>query len=265
MFPLLTQTFPSSAAELENLLNESLRQVLTTREKPVRVVGEKFPALQEIAIDLDRAQVRRDAPPPPRPVGETALALQVERFELKGSDVVVGPAAINLGLRADAVVLNQARDARNEIILTLQSARAGTVEVATARTDLENAITEFARREAGKQGVAIDDVRLNLRQVGERAVEGEASVRAKKMFFTTTIRLTARLEIDEQLNARVSNLNCAGEGAIGSLACGFLAPHLQKVNGRTFPLMTFAMGEVRLRDVRLSVGDKLEVRAEFGA
>ncbi len=90
-------------------------------------------------------------------------------------------------------------------------------------------------------------------------------LRAKKLFFTTTVTISAKLDLDEQLNATVSGLACNGEGAIGSVACGVLQPHLQKVNGQSFALMALPLGEVRLRDVRLAAGDTLSVTAEFGA
>ncbi len=96
-------------------------------------------------------------------------------------------------------------------------------------------------------------------------MEAEAKVRARKMFFATTIELKAKLAVDDDLNATVSGLKCTGDGAIGSLACGFLAPHLQKLEGRSFPLMALSLGEVRLRDVRLSAGDQLTVSAEFSS
>lgn len=264
MFPLQTNTFPADANELERLLNESVRQVLITRNDPVRVVGDRFAALKEININLDGAELRRNPPPPRMPAGATSPALQVAQFSMSGERVSVGPATIDLSIRAQAVGLSQGRDARDEILLTLERAENGTVEVSISKAGVEKALAEVAKSEAGKQGVTVDDVRLNLRQVGPRALETEASFRARKMFFSTTVRITAKLEIDEQLNAQVSNLNCAGDGAIGSLACGFLAPHLAKVDERTFPLMTLSMGEVRLRDVHLSVGERLIVTAEFG-
>jgi hypothetical protein len=49
------------------------------------------------------------------------------------------------------------------------------------------------------------------------------------------------------------------------LACGILKPYLEKIDGRAFPLMSLPLGEIRLHDVRLTVGDKLCVTAEFGS
>jgi hypothetical protein len=79
------------------------------------------------------------------------------------------------------------------------------------------------------------------------------------------MKITGQLDLDEELNARVSGLDCIGDGAIASIACGVLKPHLQKIDGRVFPLMSLPLGEVRLRDVQLAVGDKLSVTAKFGS
>src|SRR3712207_4396091 len=96
--------------------------------------------------------------------------------------------------------------------------------------------------EAGKHGVTVDQVRLSLQLRGERSVDAEVQLRARKLFFSTTVRIGAKLDLDEQLNARLSGLTCNGEGAIGALACGGLQPHLQKLNGRSFSLMALPLG-----------------------
>jgi hypothetical protein len=139
------------------------------------------------------------------------------------------------------------------------------MEISTMASDLESAVAKLAQDAAGKQGVTIEDVRLTLHQLGPREVEAEASARARKMFFATTIKLAAKLAIDDELNATLSGLKCTGDGAIGSLACGFLNPHLQKLEGRSFALMALSLGEIRLRGVRLSAGDKLTVSGEFSS
>ena len=132
-------------------------------------------------------------------------------------------------------------------------------------SDLEDAITQIAKREASKQGVTVEEVRLNFRQLGPRALEVEGNVRAKKMFFVTTIRITGKLEINEQLIADISDLNCAGEGAIGSMACAFITPQLAKLNGQSFPLAALVSSEVSLRDARLSAAERLSITAEFAS
>jgi hypothetical protein len=93
----------------------------------------------------------------------------------------------------------------------------------------------------------------------------EVRLRARKLFLSASIRITGQLDLDGELNAKISGLKCEGDGAIAAVACGVLDPHLRKLDGREFPLMSLPLGEIRLRDVRLAVGDKLSVTAEFGS
>ncbi|MDQ6911848.1 MAG: hypothetical protein M3119_00040 [Verrucomicrobiota bacterium] len=150
-------------------------------------------------------------------------------------------------------------------VVTVTSPSPQQLEISATVSELETAITQIAKGEAKKQGVALEEVRLNFRQLGPRALEVEGNVRAKKMVFTTTVRITGRLEITEQLTATISNLNCTGEGAIGSMACAFISPRLGKLNGQSLLLTSLVNSEGPLRDVRLSADEKLTISAEFAA
>ena len=118
--------------------------------------------------------------------------------------------------------------------------------------------------EAEKQGVTVDSVRIELRSRSERALDVIAQVRARKLFLSATVQISGSVAIDEQLNAQLFDLKCAGEGTLGTLACGFIAPHLQRFNGREFSLMALPLGEIKLRDVRIAADRELRITAEFG-
>jgi len=148
-------------------------------------------------------------------------------------------------------------------LLQVQALADDTLSISAAPADIEALIRDVASREAAKQGVTIDSVQLSLQQCDAHALAAEVQLRARKLFLAATIRITAQFDLDEQLNARISGARCTGDGAIATLACGFLAPHLQKIDGRTFPLISLPLGEVPLRDVQMSVGDRLTVTAQF--
>ncbi|MDQ6808217.1 MAG: hypothetical protein M3Z64_02145 [Verrucomicrobiota bacterium] len=265
MFPLFTKTFPASTAELTAALNKSLERIFILLAAPVSARGDGYPSLEQIAISLDGAQLRPDPPRPAVARGETAPALQVAEFKMSGRGLSFAGATADLNFGAENLRLNSGRSAAGDIVLVLQSATNGQVRVATTKAALENIIAQVAKAEAGKHGVTIDGVRLNLQADGPRAVAAEVQLRAKKLFLSASIRITAHLALDENLNAKLSGLRCEGDGAIASVACGVLAPHLQKLDGREFALMALPLGEIRLRDMRLVVGDEIAVTAEFGA
>jgi len=265
MFPLHTATFPSSASDLERLLNESLQQGFDTDSPPVAVHDQSYPHLESIAVSLDGARLRPDTPPPPLASGETTPGLEIDQFTLSASPLSLGPVALDLSLTARGVQLRQGTDAEGQIVLSLDRAAEGKIEISLAQTDLEALVFNLAQDQAKKQGITVDGVQLKLRQQNARSLAAEVNLRARKLFLAASIKVTGQLELDDQLNLRVFDLNCLGDGGIANMACGILKPYLQKIDGREFSLMSLPLGEVRLRDVQLAVGDRLSITAEFGS
>jgi hypothetical protein len=265
MFPLKTTALPANAADLARCLNESLRVLFQLPNDPVTIREVSYPHLASLAVALDGAQLRGQPPQGPSPTGESTPALTVDSFAAKGSHISVGPAAVDFALEAKDVHLYRATDSRGDVLLMLHSAADGRIEVSASPADLEALIAEVAKAEAAKHGVAIDSVQLSLRSNSPRSLAAEVRLRAKKLFLSTSLRITGEVDLDEELNAKISGLDCTGEGAMGGIACGILKPHLEKINGRKFSLMSLPLGEVRLRDVRIAAGAKLSITAEFGS
>ena len=265
MFPLKTNTLPPDAADLARQLNESLRELFHLSNDPVQIREISYPHLASLTVSLDGAQLQGPPPPVPSIGGERSPALLVDSFKVHGSQVSVGPAGVDFALEAEKLQLDRASDADGHLVLVLRTAVNGRIEVSASPSDIEALIAEVASAEAGKHGVSIDNVQLSLRSNNPRSLAAEVRLRAKKLFLSTTLRITGQVELDEELNAKISSLDCTGEGAIASVACGVLKPHLEKINGREFPLMSLPLGDVRLRDVRIVAGDKLSITAEFGS
>jgi hypothetical protein len=265
MFPLKTAAFPSNSADLAALLNKSLRDLFHLARDPVDLREVSYPHLAEFFVSLDGAQLRGQPPSMPSLTDELIPALTIDSFRAKGSGMSVGPAAIDFLLEAQGLDLHRAPDAEGNIVLVPHKAAHGRIEVAASSSDIEALIAEVAKTEAGKHGVAIDSVQLTLRSNSPRSLAAEVRFRAKKLFLSASIRITGQVDLDEALNAKISGLDCTGDGGLAGIACGVLKPHLQKLNGRDFPLMSLPLGEIRLRDVRIAAGDKLSVTAEFGS
>jgi hypothetical protein len=265
MFPLNTATFPSSASDLERLLNHSLQRIFSVEADPVSIRAASYPRIEEIRVALDSARLRSNPPRPPSISGTISPALQVERLCLSALALSVGPATIDLSLSARTVNFVQGRDSDGQVVLSLEDVADGTIEISAAQTNLEALVTKLTQNQANKQGITIDDVQLELRQKNAHSLAAEARLRARKLFLSASIQVTGQLDLDDQLNVKISDLNCTGNGGIATLACGILKPYLQKIGGREFPLMSLPLGKICLRDVELTVGDKLCVTAEFGS
>jgi hypothetical protein len=265
MFPLRTKTLPSGAQALADALEKSLREVVETPADFVRVSDRAYPELDEIRVSLDGATLKMPPPNPPKPVGKTSPALRADRIAFSGKEMSIQGARLDLAFDASDVELHENREANGDIVLLLHRAGDGKIDINISKRDLERVLITLARDEARKRGVTIENVDLVLESRGPRALSATVDLRARKSFFSATIKIAGNLEIDEQLSAKLSNLSCKGEGAIGSLACGVLAPILERANNRSFSLMALPIGEVQLRDVQISAGDQISVQARFGS
>jgi hypothetical protein len=265
MFPLPTDSLPKNAEALRAAIEESLRRVVRPAGPMVTVEEKLYPELAALRVSLDGASVGDRPPPRPLPpVGAVEPGLWAAHLEISGRPILVRQAKVELSCTARHARIGQGRDKEGNVFLLLQDASEGKLEVAVALAELEALVLAGAKAEAGKQGVTVESVRIELRSQSEHVLEAIVHVRAKKLFLSAAVRVRGSVALDEQLNARLSGLECAGEGALGTLACGFIAPHLARFNGRGFPLMALPPGEVKLRDVRIAAGRELRVTARFG-
>ena len=148
MFPLHTNTFPSSAFELQRLLNESLQRSFVTDSPPVTVRERAYPHLEAITISLDGARLREDVPHPSPVSGETSPALEIDQFTLSASPLLVGPVTLDLSLAAHSVQLRQGKDSNDQIVLSLDHAADGNIEISLSQADLEALVFKLARDQA---------------------------------------------------------------------------------------------------------------------
>ena len=266
MFTLQTDSLPPNADALREAIESSLlRVVQPAAGEMVSVEDRNYPELSAIRVSLDGASAGHRAPPRFTVPNETSEpALRVEQFEISGDPVRVREAAIKLNCHARDVEIGQGRDSDGKVVLLLRNAAEGEVEIGVALADLEALVLASARAAAAQHGVSVETVQIELHARSAHALDLAVHVRAKKLFLSAALRISGSAEIDGRLMARLSGLECSGEGALGSLACGFIAPHLERFNEREFPLMALPLGEVKLRDVQVATGRDLRVTARFG-
>ncbi|HSV63095.1 MAG TPA: hypothetical protein VLH83_07085, partial [Chthoniobacterales bacterium] len=182
MFPLNTDTFPTTAAELGRQLNISLRGLFGLSRDPVEVREKSYPRLETMQVSLDGAVLPERLPAMPSIVGTPEPALTIDDFRVSASPLSIGPASVEFRLAAQGIELHRAVDRSGNLLLLLHNAANGRVEISVAVSDLEALIAEVAKTEASKHGVNIDTVQLSLRSRSSRSLAAEVRLRAKKMF-----------------------------------------------------------------------------------
>ena len=264
MLPLHLKEFPESKDALARALEESLGRYTRKSAPLVSVQSRAFPYFDEISINLDSAEF--DSRPPAIPIvaGATKFACEAGVVTLSARNIRVQDAPLDLRLEAHQVLFHKGQDTNDQVVLIVKTVRDGHLRISATQLDLENAIGELARREARKHGITVEQVRLALRARGARSLSADVRLQARKFLLRANIDISAQLDVDENFVAKISTLTCKGDGAIGSLACGALDPHLRRLDGRSFSLMSLPLGELQLRDVRIAVADTVEVTADFG-
>ena len=266
MLPLHRKQFPSSKDELAQALNEALRRLAPKSNPLCDVRSRVFPYIDEIAINLDREQFDSLPPATSRAVGgETKPAFDAAVVTLSARNISVHGVPMDVRMEAYDVVFHKGEDANGEAVLLLQKARDGHIVISAAQLALEEAMTRIGGREARRHGIAIEQVRLSMRARGRRSLCADIRVQARKLLFRTSIEIYGQLDIDDDFVAKISQLKCKGDGAIGSLACNALEPYLQQLNGKTFSLKSLPLGEIQLRDIHIAVADTVALTIDFGS
>ena len=66
------------------------------------------------------------------------------------------------------------------------------------------------------------------------------------------------------MNARISNLSCEGDEVLGPLVVGLIRPALARYNNLTRPLLSLPSPTMKLKDIHIRAGERLELYARFG-
>lgn len=270
MFPLASDDVPGNATELAAAIEQELRKhvQLPARGKIVKIEdGGRYPDLWAVEIDMSGGEIEMDdLPPRPQPGKSRQSGPRVKSLHVIGHPIRWAQSALEFALIAEDAQFEYGRDrTTKQLILLIKQAGSGHVTIRITQRDLERMLREAASLAAQRQGVAIKDVRVTLSPIKGQpnAVAADIELTARK-FLSAVIHISGEFAIDNDLNAVPSNLECSGEGMVGSIVCGLLKPHLQRIDGRPISLQALPLGSAKVREVKLTVTKSaLEVWAQF--
>ena len=261
MLPLSGSDFPASPETLAAALRDGLAsRGVSVRD--IRAEGE-WPRLAELTIDLTGAQLSRTTRPALANT-EPQPGASIARLAIVAAPLHIEKTPLRLDLHAQDAECAFARDAAQEQVLQLTRAGSGSVALEAQRADLETVLKTFATAALAKQGAEVKSVRLELTDRGPRSLSFRAEVTAKAFLMTARVAVTGQLDVDDDLNVRVSNLATSGDGMIANLAGGFLRPRFIEIEKRAISLAAFSFAGVKMHGVRLSGGEALRIEAQFG-
>jgi hypothetical protein len=262
MLPLAGPPVPDSTESLAEALRDGLAHY-SIGAREVAASGP-WPMLEALRLDFTGLSLSRALRlPVVKTPGEARI--KVGDFSLIAAPLHFEDTPIDLSLRATQAAFGFSEAADGTQVLALTDADHGDLALEVSRGALETLLHSLAAGAASEHGVDVKKTRIELTARGPRELSFKAEVTAKMFIVTAAITLTGDLAIDDQLNARLSNLRFSGEGVIANAAGGFIRPRLEKLEGRSFPLMAFSLGSIKLRDLQLHGGDSLRLTAQFGS
>jgi hypothetical protein len=215
--------------------------------------------LTDVRVDADGNQRRL------KPLRASQGSVTVDRLELVANPLMVEKARVLLNLTATDAKLDVRRDKQGRSMLTLTDAKDGTFTLEVPRKDVDWLLLHGARGLAGKFGVLVDRTKLKLDVEDNRTIRLDLKIDTRVALLPAGFRFKARVDIDDQLNGKMTHLSCEGDQLLGPIISSIVNPMLEKYEGRTRPLVGFEWGELKLRDVKIDTSDAFRFEASFGS
>ena len=269
IFPMSRSIAPETPALLASSLEKGWGERLKVPDGSdlVRIDGaDRYPRVDSMTIDLSDVTVpSKRKEQKLKPVGRPEGSLHVGNLEFLARPLLVEKARLQIGMSASDARLDLRRDKKGRPMLTLSGAEDGHISMEVSRKDIDALLLQSAREAAGKYGVAVDRVRLKLDVVANRSlrVDLKADVRIGALL-PAGLRFKARMDVDDQLNGKITKLSCEGDQLLGPLISSIIDPQLNKYEGKKRPLLGFVYGKMRLRDLQINVEDGFKLEAGFG-
>lgn len=270
MLPLASSQEPKNNDELIRALNTGLSTFVKLPRAGYAVVieGEVPADLQSLTIDLNGAIADpAHRPDPPSFRAGSKPAFSASNFRLQALPLRVGSSPLDFELTAEQMRFDYRTDNTGKLWLVPNAERpasSGEVRLSVRQKDLQEMLLSGIVPAAKEHGVSIEDVQLKLQQLGPRKIRAELQAAAKKFMMKASVQLGGTVDIDNELNATVSDLHAGSEGMIGTMVSSLVQPRLKQYEGRKFSLAAASLGGLRLRDLQVNVTDNIKISAAFG-
>lgn len=267
MFYLTGNSEPTNSEDFSKAIEGGIREVITfPPDARIVMLTGNYPAFDAIKIDLTEGRINTaNRPEKPRGVGTGKREVTADIFQVIAHPLQVDAVRISLDLSANSVTLRYDLDPSGRQIILPVSSESGTLKMEIPRADLEALILARATTAAAQQGAKITALELKLIARSERSLTIDLRVHAKKMMMGGVVHISGRVDLDDRLTARLSEMNCVGEGVAGKIAAGFLVPKIKQVDGRSFPLADESLNGLHLHDLRVTSVDPVRIEGAFGA
>lgn len=267
-FPLTDTSLPRTGGQLADAMLTGWKGRLAFRDPStvVSLIGGRYPAVDWLIVDFTRAVAAKEVKP--TGASETkrvanSRSLLVKNFLLTADPLVQNKAKIHYELTAKDVRFDVRKDHEDRPILSLADASEGSFHFHATLADLERLMLAAAKEKAASKLIIVRSVQLGFHEIGPRSLRAEMYLATLVGFAPAGLRFEARVDIDDKLNAKLSEMKVDGDELLGPLIVSILRPRMTKYEGESRPLIAFPGGNLRLRDVQIRTGHTISLDAQF--
>jgi hypothetical protein len=259
MLPLASSSAPSDLTELARALDDGLRgRGLIPRK--VAATGGVWPRMERLTVDLGGAEASR-ATRLPTANRTGGPRLQADVVEVVATPVHFEGTPVNVRLHLEDATAEIGQDSEGAFVLTPVQAARGELAMDVSRAALEAGLHTAIAALASQKGADIKSTRLEFDAPTPRRLNFRLSVTAKVFIMTTTVNVHGRIDLDDQLNARISELKAEGEGMMAGMIEGALRPQFARLEQKPIALGALIAAGLRVSDLAVSCDDSLRLRA----
>ena len=127
--------------------------------------------------------------------------------------------------------------------LGLRNPRTGTIRIRIQPADLEKLVSTRLSELAESQGFELQECALQPAPLPAepqgtlyRAIEVQLKLKAGAFLMATTLTLSGRVRVTDDLHLAFENLSCEGKGMAASAAKVFLEPQFKRLASQPFPI-----------------------------
>ena len=229
--------------------------------------GGRYPAIGTMRVHLaggimpTKHDEQKDAPL--KPTGKVEGRVAVRDFDLDAEPLICDKAKISMHVAATDARMDMEHDEKGRPLLMMGDARTATFSFEATNEDMER-LLKIDLSEAGqKYGVSVSKVKFKLTAVNSRSIDIDLHISTKVALIPAGMHFSAHVDIDGEMYAKLSNLKCEGDEALGPLIVGLIRPGLAKYEGKRRLMFSFPTGDLKLRDVQIQGGDDVKLTANF--
>ncbi|HEX4795235.1 MAG TPA: hypothetical protein VH370_15675 [Humisphaera sp.] len=268
VFPLVTDSLPTTRQQLSDALDAGWRKNLKFKDEDAQIVSAagRVPTLSSLKFDLagGRMDLTKDNKNT-KPSGKVEGQFDVGQFDLQGDPLLCDRGKMKLSLTASHARLDYEHDEGGRPVLMLADAKHARLDFQITPADLERVVLVSTRAAAGKYGVKVDSVNIKLDASTRRSLTLDLHLATHVGFIPAGMRFQAHVDIDNAMNAKLTHLQCDGDEALGPLIVNIIRPGLAKYENRSKPVFSFPTGELELKDVQIQTADQIQITALFGS